>query len=242
MSNTATETIAVTSAATPPVAQSGSVTTAENQAVSSQLSASDTAGNALTFAISSLPIHGLVSITNAITGAFTYTPANGYSGNDNFTFTATDTVTGLGSNTATETIAVTPAATPPVASNGAVTTAENQVVSSQLSASDAAGNALTFTIMSQPLHGSVSITDAATGTFTYTPASGYSGNDNFTFAATDTVTGLTSNTAMVTITVNATPPPPPASGGGGALGLWSLAALLGLALLIAGRRRQQPQA
>jgi len=125
----------------------------------------------------------------------------------------------------------------PRASNGAVTTTENQAASGTLAASDAAGNALTFVIMS----GSVSITDATTGAFTYTPTSGFSGSDAFTFAVGDSA-GNVSNIATETIIVNAAPPPASGGGGGGggALGLWSLAVLLSLALLIAGRRRRQP--
>lgn len=39
-----------------------------------------------------------------------------------------------------------------------------------LVATDADGDALTYSIVSQPAHGAVSIDNAATGTFTYTPA------------------------------------------------------------------------
>src|SRR5437868_4209639 len=47
----------------------------------------------LTFAISSPPAHGTVSIKsqNGLTATAQYIPDKGYSGNDSFTYTATDT-------------------------------------------------------------------------------------------------------------------------------------------------------
>lgn len=187
---------------TTPVANNGSVTTNENTAVSGTLSASDSDGDTLTFAIVTGPSHGTVSITNAATGAFTYTPASNYTGSDSFTFHATDSA-GNVSNTATESVtinAVTNAT--PVANNGSVTTNENQAVSGTLSASDSDGDALTFAIVTNPSHGTVTITNSSTGAFTYTPASNYVGSDSFTFHATDSV-GNVSNTATESITVNA---------------------------------------
>ncbi len=88
-----------------PVASNGSVSTTENTAVSGTLSASDTDGDTLAFAAVSKPSHGMASITNASTGAFTYTPASNYTGSDSFTFKATDSA-GQVSNTATESVTV----------------------------------------------------------------------------------------------------------------------------------------
>ncbi|HEV2333550.1 MAG TPA: Ig-like domain-containing protein, partial [Gammaproteobacteria bacterium] len=190
-----------------PTANNGSVTTNENTVVNGTLSASDTDGDTLTFAVVAAPAHGSVSITNAATGAFTYTPASNYSGSDSFTFDATDSV-GNVSNTATESVSVnsTVNATP-TANNGSVTTNENTAVNGTLSASDTDGDTLTFAVLAAPAHGSVSITNAATGAFTYTPASNYSGSDSFTFDATDSA-GNVSNAATESVTVN------PVSSGG----------------------------
>jgi hypothetical protein len=64
-----------------------------------------------------------------------------------------------------------------------------------------------YTIVWGPSHGSISNFDAATGTFTYTPAPGFVGTDTFTYTATSDGPNLgappaTSNPATVTITVN----------------------------------------
>jgi kumamolisin len=88
----------------------------------------------------------------------------------------------------------------PTAQNGSVTTTEGQSVSGTLSASASGNPALTFQIVTQPSNGTVTLTNAATGAFTYTPNSGFTGTDSFTFDASDS--GGTSNTATETVTVN----------------------------------------
>ncbi len=186
-----------------PTANNGSVTTNENTAVSGTLSASDSDGDTLTFSIVSQPSHGTVSITNTSTGAFTYTPNSNYYGSDSFTFKATDSA-GQASNTATESVTVNQSGggnAVPTASNGSVSTNENTAVSGTLSATDSDGDTLTFSIVGQPSHGSVSITNSSTGAFTYTPNSNYYGSDSFTFKATDSA-GQASNTATESVTVN----------------------------------------
>ncbi len=184
-----------------PTANNGSVSTPENTAVNGTLSASDTDGDTLTFAVVANPAHGTVTINNAATGAFTYTPASNYSGSDSFTFHVTDNV-GNVSNTATESVTVTSTVNAtPTANNGSVSTNAGTAVNGTLSASDTDGDSLTFAVVTNPGHGTVSITNAATGAFTYTPASGFSGSDSFTFRATDSV-GNVSNTATESETVN----------------------------------------
>jgi subtilase family serine protease len=88
---------------------------------------------------------------------------------------------------------------PPTARNGSVTTTENHSVTGTLSASDPDGDALTFSIVNQPSHGSVRITNTSTGAFTYSPGNNYSGSDSFTFRANDGQAN--SNTATESVTV-----------------------------------------
>ncbi len=114
---------------------------------------------------------------------------------------------------------------PPTAEDGSVTTRENTAVNGVLSATGI--GPLTFAIATQPSHGSVTLTDAETGAFTYTPDSGYAGNDSFTFTASNSVGTSVSATESVTVT----PPNTNTSSGGGGLGLLCLAMLLGAVLL-----------
>jgi hypothetical protein len=100
----------------------------------------------------------------------------------------------------------TPVNQAPVAAAQSVTTAESTPLSIMLSASDADGNALTYTIVNGPAKGTLSGT---TPNLTYSPGAGFSGADSFTFRASDGVAN--SNTATVSITVTPAPPPPPPS-------------------------------
>ena len=101
-------------------AHNGSATTIAGQAVSGTLSASVAyAGQTLTYQIVSAPAHGTATLTNASTGAFTYTPTAGFSGSDSFTFNAKDSA-GTLSNTATESVTVNapPPSSPPPSGGG----------------------------------------------------------------------------------------------------------------------------
>ncbi|MDN5865487.1 MAG: outer membrane beta-barrel protein, partial [Gammaproteobacteria bacterium] len=131
---------------------------------------------------------------------------------------------------------------PPVAEDGTLTTEVNTAKDGTLVATDPDGDPLTFSIVSQPSHGGVTLDDASTGAYTYTPDTGYSGNDSFTFKASDGVAD--SNTATIAITVNAAPPPTPpkpplCNGGCGGFGWLALAGLLGLILVPRYRRKRR---
>ena len=89
----------------------------------------------------------------------------------------------------------------PVAADGSLTTAEEIGKSGTLVATDSDSPSLTYSILTNASHGLAVITNSATGAYTYTPDSNYSGLDSFTFQANDG--GLDSNAATVSITVTA---------------------------------------
>ncbi|MDN5864540.1 MAG: Ig-like domain-containing protein, partial [Gammaproteobacteria bacterium] len=95
----------------------------------------------------------------------------------------------------------------PVAEDGTLAVTENQAASGTLEATDADGDALVFSIVGQPAHGSVAINDTTAGTYLYTPAPDYTGPDGFTFKANDGQAD--SNTASISITVEPASAPPP---------------------------------
>jgi hypothetical protein len=72
---------------------------------------------------------------------------------------------------------------------------------------DADHDPLSALVVSGPAHGTLAL--AADGSFTYSPARGYSGPDSFTYRASDG--GLDSSPATVAITVKPAPAPPPAA-------------------------------
>jgi Tol biopolymer transport system component len=73
-----------------PVAHATAVTTTAGVAVDGVLQGSDPDSGTLTFAIDTPPENGTAVITDAATGAFTYTPAPGFAGYDPFTFSVSD--------------------------------------------------------------------------------------------------------------------------------------------------------
>src|SRR5665213_2695498 len=74
-----------------PTATSGVVSTNRNTAVTGTLLATDPdAGDTLIYSVVSQGAKGIVSITDLLTGAFTYTPNSGQVGVDSFTFKAND--------------------------------------------------------------------------------------------------------------------------------------------------------
>jgi hypothetical protein len=181
-----------------PVANPQSATVGQGRAKVLTLSGSAPNNDPLSFALVSSPAHGTLSGLNAATGQVTYTPAAGYFGPDSFTFTVTDTTTNLTSAAATVGITVLQAPTA-----NAQSVLVGQSVPITLTGSAPNGDAFTFTLTSQPVHGTLNGFNANTGTVTYTPAGTYAGTDRFAFTVTDTVTNLTSVPATVSLTVSA---------------------------------------
>lgn len=151
--------------------------------------------------------HG--TLTFNANGSFTYTPSTGYTGADSFSYTASNGT--LTSTAATVSIIVTSAtAQPPVANADSysvqagktLTVAAPGVLSNDTNPSGK--GTLTAKLVTGPKNYS-SFALNANGGFTYTPKSGFTGTDGFTY--TDSNGTLTSSPAMVTITV--TPPAGP---------------------------------
>ncbi|WP_175545939.1 Ig-like domain-containing protein [Salegentibacter echinorum] len=142
-------------------------------------------------------------------GSFTYEPDLGYTGQDSFTYTANDGTDD--SNVATVTITVNSTTAPntaPVAENDTYAVDQDEVlpISSPgilQNDTDADGDNLTASLVSDVSNGTLILN--ADGSFTYTPNSGYVGQDSFTYTANDGTDD--SNVATVTITVNSTTAP-----------------------------------
>src|SRR4029450_12354263 len=122
-------------------------------------------------------------------GSFTYTPAANFNGTDTFTYHASDGT--AQSNTATVTITVNPVNDAPVATNDAYTTNEDTplevpapgMLGVLANDNDPDGNPLTATLVGGPAHGTLALN--ANGSFTYTPAANFNGDDTFTYRASD---------------------------------------------------------
>jgi len=172
------------------------------------VSASDVDGDTLTYTLgtgSSAPQHGTVSL-NSATGAYTYTPAADYNGNDQFDIIVSDGNGGF--DTLTVYVHVNPVNDVPVAQNDNAGTDEDTSVSGSVSASDVDGDTLTYTIGTVPNNGVVSV--SPNGMYTYTPNADWYGTDSFTVIVSDGKGGTA--TATVTITVNPVNDAPVAAG------------------------------
>jgi VCBS repeat-containing protein len=153
----------------------------------------------LTAVLGAGPIHGILNLTN--NGGFSYTPTNGYTGAETFTYRANDGVTNSSLATVTITINVNNA---PVANDESYSILTNTTLSVAAPGilandTDAELNLLTAVLAAGPTHGTFSF--SSNGAFTYTPTNNYSGADRFTYRAND---GLT-NSALATVSITVVP-------------------------------------
>ncbi len=202
-SDTATVTITIP-ANSPPVAGDDTFNGNFNAAYSSTVATndSDPNGDTLTYALGTGPTNGTVTLNT--NGSFTYTPNAGYSGTDTFTYSISDG--NGGSDTATVTITI-PANSPPDAVNDAFGTLYETSFSDTVATndSDPNGDTLTYTLGTGPTNGTVTLN--TNGTFTYTPNTGYSGQDSFTYSISDGNGGTDTATATITVTGTVNNPP-----------------------------------
>jgi len=188
----------------PPTADDQSATTNEDAPVGITLTASDPNGDSLTYAIASGPANG--SLTGTAPNV-TYTPNPDFNGSDSFTFTVNDGTSD--STPATVSITVNPVNDAPVADAGTLNVTEDTNQSGTLTGSDADGDLLTYSIVSQGSLGIATVTNSATGAYEYVPAGDAEGGDSFTFSVSD---GSLSSNASITVTITGTPDAPVANG------------------------------
>src|SRR5207244_9344806 len=101
-----------------------------------------------------------------------------------------------------------------VATNGTLTTPRGSTATGTLVANDVDNTNLTYTIVTPPnaAQGTVTITNPATGAYSFTPAPNFNGPASFTFKASDGA--LNSNVAAISITVTAVNDAPVANNAG----------------------------
>ncbi|MDB4391605.1 leucine-rich repeat protein, partial [Akkermansiaceae bacterium] len=131
-----------------------------------------------------------------------YVPNANYNGTDSFTFKVNDGL--VDSTTATVSITVNAINDAPVAvAQSGLITDEDTSLAITLAGTDADTDSLSFTVVAQPVNGTLSGTAPD---LIYTPSANYNGADSFTFKVNDTT--VDSNTATVSIMVNPVNYPP----------------------------------
>ena len=161
----------------------------------------DPGGDSLTVASVAAPAHGAAVVAN---GGISYTPTANYTGADSFTYTLKDadgaTATG------TVNVNVTHGASPPTAVNDTqmAVAGTPKTFDPRTNDSDPDGSALTITSKTNGIKGTVTINSGTS--LTYTPNSGATGADSFTYTIAD-IDGLTA-TATVSMTIQGSNSPP----------------------------------
>jgi len=188
------------------VAAGGSLQTTAATGV--QANDSDIDSSPLTTILLQGPAHGTLDI--AADGSFTYTPAAGYTGADEFIYQLNDGM--ANSQVARASIAVTPAIEAPQNTRSnvhndhfAVTADMPLTVNADsgvlVNDHDAQGDVMLASLFGGPQHGTVVLnTD---GSFTYTPEAGYLGTDSFLYWVNDGQ--VQSALAAVTLVIEAEP-------------------------------------
>jgi gliding motility-associated-like protein/uncharacterized repeat protein (TIGR01451 family) len=146
------------------------------------------------------PLHGSV-LLNA-NGAYTYTPESSYSGEDYFQYVVCTDDPPADCDTMKVTITVVKIKNGPVANNDETETVTGTPVTSNLLSNDysPSGEPMQLNVqpVSGPSYGSVVI--SPDGNYTYTPANGFSGTDQFTYEVCGQLSEICSR-AVVSISV-----------------------------------------
>lgn len=187
----------------PAIAQGNSInlTTDENTEGSISLIGIDVDTDAanLSWSVTTAATSGVANVTS--TGAnvsASYTPNTDFSGSDSFVVELSD---GTSTDTITVNVTVNSVNAAPVIDQGASTTLitdEDATQTLALSATDADGDSLTWSISSGASQGGVAVD--ANGLVTYVPALDTNGTDNFTVQVSD---GVLTDTIDVSVTINA---------------------------------------
>ncbi|HEY4057912.1 MAG TPA: Ig-like domain-containing protein, partial [Kofleriaceae bacterium] len=197
--STSTIAVTVTPVNDAPVAANDSLAALRNTTLvtpTSMLLTNDTDVDGDTLTVTSVANASMGNVALAGT-TLTYTPPAGFSGTAMFDYTVSD---GTANATATVTVTITGDNVAPVATNDTATTAEDTLLSIAASTllandTDADQQTLSVTAVSNPSHGTVSLTGT---TISFTPAANYNGAASFDYTASD---GLSTDVGTVAVTV-----------------------------------------
>jgi len=151
------------------------------------------------------PRLGTVTLTKD-TGNFSYSPFSNINGEDSFVVYSSKL--GEDSSQATIGVVIEPVNDAPLAQDGTLQARASISIflppfptEGQLQASDPEGDSFTFSILTEPQRGTLTLKDSATGVFSFRPRAFVNGQtDTFTFQATDSK-GRRSPPATITVTI-----------------------------------------
>ncbi|MFG1504372.1 tandem-95 repeat protein [Halobacteriovorax sp. ZH5_bin.2] len=210
-SSVATVTISVTSENDAPVMVADqNLTTNEDTVLSITLNGAtdvDIPAQTIEYKLITAPTNGTLSNcinTSTYSSDITcnYTPGANFNGNDSFTYRANDTLTDSATDSTVSITITSVNDAPTLAATQSVSTNEDTALNFNLTAgSDIEADSLSYIIVSTPANGILSCTGGTSTACTFTPDLNFNGSTTFTYKVNDGA--LDSNTATVTITVNA---------------------------------------
>lgn len=164
-----------------PVSMPLALSSNEDEAVYGAVAASDVDGQPLKYLLAEAPAHGTVKV-DARTGSVSYHPARDYHGADRFVVAATD---GVLSSTSAVDVMLAPIDDSPATRALRLETKEDTVSEGALPGADVDGDTLTFRLVGSATLGAVTLLDASTGAFRYTPRADLNGDDRIAFEVSD---------------------------------------------------------
>ncbi len=203
-SNLVSVSLTITGTNTSPVALHDTSTTPEDIPVTIDVLANDSDADGDTLSVSGItqPAHGTAIIQD---NKILFSSYLNYFGTDSFGYTISDGRGGIAS--ANVNIEVTPISDPPIANSDTYTTTQGStliinppgVLQNDM---DVDGDPLTSVLITDVSQGTLAL--ALDGSFTYTPASGFNGTDQFTYLVNDG----SGNSAPVTVSIDVIAVPP----------------------------------
>ncbi|WP_149980775.1 tandem-95 repeat protein [Pseudoalteromonas rhizosphaerae] len=192
VSNLATVTMTVNPVNDAPLGIPQSLILAEDNSVLITLVGSDIENDDLSYRLDEGALHG--SLVQQSNDSWLYTPNANYNGSDGFSFVVND---GLLDSTITPvSLVITAVNDAPVVGLQTGVTDEDMPVVMNLLGSDVDGDTLIYTIVSQPTHGTATISGEQV---TYQGSANYFGDDQFSYIANDGLLDSAPSTVSVTI-------------------------------------------
>ncbi|MBK8478018.1 MAG: tandem-95 repeat protein [Opitutaceae bacterium] len=174
-----------------PVAIGDTIQVRNNATAPVELRGADIEGDTLTFTVVKQPTYGTLS---GSAPQLVYTPDRSYIGADSIEFRVSDG--NLDSGVAVIVIDVVAGNTAPTANAQSLETEEDKALPLVLTGTDAERDSLSFIVVDQPRHGSLSGTAP---NVVYTPEADYSGPDSFTFKVADATDESVPATVSITV-------------------------------------------
>ena len=155
------------------------LTTPEDSAVSGVVTATDADGDTLGFSVGVSPSNG--SLTVSQDGSFTYTPSANFYGNDAASILVSDSIDSVSVSLS---FTISNVNDLPIIETSSLVVGSNGQTMGVVEATDIDGDALTFSVSTQPTQGVVEI-DPTTGEFTFTANELATVDDSFVVSVTD---------------------------------------------------------